>query len=301
MTVRDMQNLLTIYEQKSITKAARKMTVAQPALSQCVQKVEKEYDIKIFVRTTTGVELTDEGSCLLERVERILKEYEDLEQQMKDIKNLQYGKIRLGIPGAQSGYVIPYVLPQFKERYPGIEVKLTEAPSPELEEYLADSKIDIGILHPPIIHEKLEWTEISRDRVVVVPRNNSGYEKYLYKKDGESREYIDIRFLEGEPMALPPSWQRIRMVCDSILVKAGISPNIRQISQNTGTLEALTIVDFASTMLPEKQIGGHERYYLIDEKYDIPYSFAVVTQKGGYISKAAGEFLKLLKELEYTF
>lgn len=301
MTVRDMQNLLAIYEQKSITKAARKMTVAQPALSQCVQKVEKEYDIKIFVRTTAGVELTDEGSCLLERVGRILKEYEDLEQQMRDIKNLQYGKIRLGIPGAQSSYVIPYILPQFKEKYPGIEVKLTEAPSPELEEYLADSKIDIGILHPPILHEKLEWNEISRDRVVVVPRNNSGYEKYLYKKDGEDREYIDIRFLEGEPMAMPPSWQRIRMVCDSILAKAGITANIRQISQNTGTLEALTIVDFASTMLPEKQIGGHERYYLIDEEYEIPYSFAVVIQKGGYISKAAREFLRLLKELEYTF
>lgn len=78
MTLRDMLYMTVIAGEKSITKAASRLYVVQPALSQCVQKVEKELGSPIFVRGTSGVTLTAEGRCFIEFAEKTLKEQKSL-------------------------------------------------------------------------------------------------------------------------------------------------------------------------------------------------------------------------------
>ena len=86
--------------------------------------------------------------------------------------------------------------------------------------------------------------------------NNSDYRSFIVRKPGEDKPYLDIHFLEKEPVALTQARQRSRMATEQIFAKAGIIPQVRQVSRNLSTLDALAQVDYATVILPERQISA---------------------------------------------
>ena len=304
MTLRDMEYILVIAEEKSITKAASRLFVAQPALSQCVHKVERELGMPVFLRNTNGVTLTAEGQCFTEFAERTLREQKEFEKRVQDLRHAERGTIHLGLTGTQARYVLPYFLPRFKELYPHIEIVLVEASSDETENKLVKGEIDVGILHPPIIHESLDFFVISYDEMVIIPRSNSRFQPFIYFKEDETAPYLDIEFLKNEPLLLTKSWQRSRMVCEQIFQKAGLTPHIKQTSKNISTLGALAQVDYGTTIMPSKQVPAElsrRGIYKIDPLYHVPYSFFAAVLKDTYVSMATRKLLELLEELKGTF
>ena len=304
MTIRDMLYLTTIGEEKSITKAANKLFVAQPALSQCLQKIEKELGTEIFVRTSSGVRPTVEGQCFLKFAAHTLLEYQGMQKQISDVKNKGGGMVTVGLTGTQATYVLPYFLPRFHQQYPNIEVVLVEDNSNMIEEKLASGEVDIGIVHLPILNTNLDYFELSQDDMVVIPRSFSRFQPYLYYLDGENRPYLDVEFLKNEPLVLTPANQRSRMICNQIFGKAGISPEVKQVSKNLIALDALAQADYATTIIPSKQASDALRrrgWYYFDPRYSVPYTFCVATLKHAYISMAAQKLLDMLYELRGTF
>lgn len=304
MTIRDIFYLMTIGDEKSITKAANKLFVAQPALSQCLQKVEKELGAEIFVRTSSGVRPTAEGQRFLVFAAHTLSEYRGMQKEIKDIKSEGRGTVTVGLTGTQATYVLPYFLPQFHKKYPNIEVILKEDTSGMIEEKLSTGKVDIGIVHEPILNPNLDYFELSRDEMVVIPRSCSRFQPYIYYLEDDNRPYLKTAFFEHEPLVLTPSNQRSRMVCEQIFQKAGITPEVKQVSKNLIALDALAQVDYATTIIPSKQVSDALRrrgWYYFDPQYSVPYTFCVSTLKNAYISVAARKLLDLLQELQGTF
>ncbi len=254
MTLKDMHYISLIAEEKSITKAAARLFVAQPALSQCVQKVERELGIPVFIRTASGVTLTAEGQRFLEFVYRTLHEEQQMKKEIEDIRHAQRGVVKLGFTGAQVS--LYFTFSRFKECCPLIDIVLEEAPSDKIEEMLVSGAIDAAILHPPVLSSGLECFELIHDKMVVVPRSNSDYRSFIVRKPGEDKPYLDIHFLEKEPVALTQARQRSRMATEQIFAKAGIIPQVRQVSRNLSTLDALAQVDYATVILPERQISA---------------------------------------------
>lgn len=304
LTIRDMEYIAAIAKEKSMTKAAAQLFVAQPALSQCVRKLEKELGITLFLRTVTGVCPTAEGECFLRFVEKTLAERTNFEKELVDLSQSEGGTIRLGFSGAQAAFVLPHFLTNFRVQHPSIELQLVEASSDTIEKGIEAGEIDVGILHLPIASPRLDYFELSRDRFVIIPRSCGAYEQYIYYKEGEKLPYLNIGFLKNEPLVLTQQGQRSRIACNQIFEKAGIVPQVRQEVQHIGTLDALTLVDYASTLLPEKQLTEDIKrrgYFLIDEKYSVSYAFVVCTLKDAYLSKASRQLLDRLQEIQYTF
>ncbi len=304
MNIRDMEYIVAVVDHGSITAAAKSLFITQPSLTQCVQRVERELGGRIFTRGQNGVALTDEGVCFADYARDVLRGKQAYERRLMDVRDLRQGNIVLGFTGAQAPLVIPYVLPVFQERYPGIAVTLYEGPSGQIEKRLLDRKVDIGILHPPVLSAGLEYFELSRDRMVALPRSGSGYEKYVFYKEGESRPYLDLEFFRGEKIALTTSAQRSRMVCDRIFANAGIVPDISMQTSNISTLDTMARIGYASTLLPEKQLSkenARRGFFLIDERFAVPYSFVAAVPKEAYISAAVRRFRDVLRELRHTF
>ena len=296
-------NMTVIAEEKSITKASAKLYVAQPALSQCVQKVEKELGNAVFVRNSNGVVLTAEGECFIEFAKKTLREQKKFEKKIIDLKNADSGKVHLGFTGTQATYVLPYVLPPFKERYPAIEIVLVEAASDEIEDKLVRDEIEVGILHPPI-HGELDAFEISRDDLVIVPRSNSRFQPYIYYREDDTEPYLNIDFLRDEPLVLTNPNQRSRMICEQIFKKANLKPHIRQVTKSINTVDALAQVNYATALIPSKQVSEKLKRrgcYKIDPEYNVPYSFYAATRKDAYLSTAARKLLEFLEEIKETF
>ena len=304
MTLRDLEYFVAIAREKSITRAAAQLFVAQPALSQCVQKLEKETGIDLFVRSNSGVLPTSEGQCFLEFAQRVLHEKAELGKKLRDVENAENGEIRLGFTGTQATYVLPYILPDFQARHPGVSISLIEATSDQIEQKLTHHEVDIGILHLPVLRDELDYFEFSKDDMVIIPRTVSNYRNFIFHRDGCDDPHLDMEFFREEPMILTLPGQRSRMVCDQLLANAGIVPKIRQISRNLSTLDALAQVDYASVIMPLKQISPELKrrgYFKIDEKVAVPYSFVVATMKDAYLPIAVRHLKKEFVRKQYTF
>lgn len=304
MTLKDMQYFYTIVQEKNITKAASTLYIAQPALSQCVQKLEKELNATLLTRTSIGVSVTAEGKCFFEFVERILLEQKNFQKELIDVQNAEGGEITLGFTGTQATYVLPYFLPAFESRHPNIRILLEEATSNDIEQRLSKGTIDIGIIHPPVLNPDLDYFELSRDHMVVVPRRTSGYEAYVRTHKNQAHPYIDIEFLRNEPIAVTQPWQRSRMITEQIFTNAGFAPRYRQVSRNISTMDALAQIDYATVLIPEKQLSPalqKKGYFLLEEPYDVPFSFYVAVKRDGYTSKATLRLLDFLRGICHTF
>lgn len=302
MTIKDLEYFAVIARHGSITRAASELFIAQPALSQCLQKLEKETGLQLFVRQSRGVALTSQGECFLHFAQSVLREQEDMKRRMQDVEHGEKGQIRLGFPGSQAAFVLPHILPDFQAAHPGVSIVLVEATSNDIEQKLLDHEVDMGILHLPVLCEELDWFELSRDEMVFVPRSTTDLTESTYQEAG--RRYIRPEFLAAEPLILTPPEQRSRMVCDRILAGAGVVPQIKQISRNLSTLDALVQVDYASTLMPEKQLSAALRqrgYCYLPPKLSVPYTFVVATLKEGYLPIAAKALMAELKKKQFTF
>lgn len=305
MTLKDLEYFIAIANEGSITRAAAKLYMAQPALSQCLQKIEKEMGVGLVVRNSTGVGLTSEGECFLEFAQQVLQERAELTKKIRDVENAENGTIRLGFTGTQATYVLPYILPEFQAKHPGITITLVEALSDEIETKLLRNEVDIGILHPPISNAaKLDFFEISTDEMMVVPRTVSAYQDFVYYKEGCDEPYLNLDFFLQEPVILTLPAQRSRMVCDQIFANAGIVPKIQQICRNIITLNALAEVDYASVLIPRKQLSREMQTrdcFRIDESVAVPYPFVVATAKDAYHPIAVRHLREEFARKKYTF
>lgn len=305
MTFNDLHYISVIASEKSITKAADKLYMSQPALSQYLKKVEKELGIWIFERTPAGVLPTEEGLLFLAFVKKALQDERELQKQLQNLRDgdTSVGTVYLGFTGTQATYVLPYILPDFHLKYPKIEIVLVEGTSDEIEKEILQHTVDIGILHPPLKESGLDCFELSRDDMVVVPRVNSSYQQYVYWGE-DQKPYINMEYLRDEPLVLTHPDMRSRMVCDSIFKNAGFTPTIKLISKRLDTLNALAKVGFSSTIMPLKQLSPELReqdYYFIDPKYNVPYSFVVAVRKNAYVSKPVQKLIDELRLKQYTF
>ena len=146
MNFRELLYVQMIFEERSITRAAEKLHIAQPSLSKFLSALESKQGYRIFDRSTTPLSLTEEGAEYLKTVRTILNLSQDLERKIGEIHDLQRGSLHVGIPMARAFYSLPEVLPRFMSLYPGIRIFITEAPASELEEQILQGKLDLIII-----------------------------------------------------------------------------------------------------------------------------------------------------------
>lgn len=126
MELRQLQYVLQIAAEKNFSRAADKLHIAQPSLSQQLSKLEKELGVMLFQRNTSSVELTYAGSKFVEQAQIIIDGVELLRQEMSDISELRTGRVVVGSMPITGAHLLPHVLPVFKQNYPEVEITLLE-------------------------------------------------------------------------------------------------------------------------------------------------------------------------------
>ena len=94
------------------------------------------------------------------------------------------------------------------------------------------------------------------------------------------------------------------MITEQIITNAGFAPRYRQVSRNISTMDALAQIDYATVLIPEKQLSPalqKKGYFLLEEPYDVPFSFYVAVKRDGYTSKATLRLLDFLRGICHTF
>ena len=139
----EMKYVYEVYKEKSFSKAAKKLFISQPALSNMVRKAEKEMGAPIFDRSTIPLTVTKEGAYYIRTVEKILFLERNLERYFQDIAGLQGGTLALGGASYFCSFVYPDLIARFQTKYPQVTIDLTEGNTRELKAGLENESLDL--------------------------------------------------------------------------------------------------------------------------------------------------------------
>ncbi len=155
MDYKDWLILKTVHEEQSLTKAAERLFISQPALSYRLQNLEKEMGVKILTRRSNGVSFTPPGEYLLTYAEKMLQQLEEVKKHVQTMDAAVHGTLRLGVSSVVARFNMASLLKNYRKRYPDVEISLTTGSSTlQLPEMLRNKEIDIAILRRDI-----EWPE----------------------------------------------------------------------------------------------------------------------------------------------
>ena len=170
MDFRQLRYLLVIADLGSFTKAAEQIPLAQSALSRHIRLLEEELGVKLLIRTGRGVTLTEQGEYLRDRARSVLEQMEDTTRNLAAWYENPAGLVRIGMPPTMTlGLAAPY-LSELRKRHENITVRMTEALSATLIEWLHADRLDLAIVFEQTRNSKLA-TEIigSEEFCLVVP------------------------------------------------------------------------------------------------------------------------------------
>ncbi|MDO5155136.1 MAG: LysR family transcriptional regulator [Eubacteriales bacterium] len=175
----------------SVTGAAKKLCISQPAVSQAIKQLEQNLGIELFIRQAKGVRLTQEGVLLFSYVRDGYETILAGEQKLEKMKNLEYGEVRIGASDMTlQFYLLPY-LEQFHQMYPGIKVTVTNAPTPQTIDHLHQGRIDFGVVTGPFQSEvPFDAYPVRTVRDVFV-----GGEKFKANYEGKQLDYGELQNL----------------------------------------------------------------------------------------------------------
>ena len=177
---------------KSITAAAEKLCISQPAVSQSIKQLEKGLGCELFLRTSKGVELTEEGKILFFYVEKGYDSFLMGEAKLEERLNFDKGYVRIGASDMTlQFYLLPF-LEKFHEKYPNIKVIVTNGPPPDTLNHLYQHTIDFGIVSSPF--EKKE--EVHVKKVKEIEDIFVAGSRFLHLKD----KILSYEELENQPI-----------------------------------------------------------------------------------------------------
>ena len=197
MEIKEMNYLIAIAEERSISGAAQRLFMAQSSLSQFLTGMEHELGCRLFVRTSTGVRPTEEGRLMIEYAYQMLSEYHRVRDRIQDVGELVQGRVIMGISTFRGSFLLPPVLNAFRLEYPKVEVKIIEENSMVLEQMLQNGELDLALIVLPAKTLRGEVEFLMRDEICLITRE--GHPVLQYAKpvpDGSLSQIprcIDIR------------------------------------------------------------------------------------------------------------
>lgn len=203
-----------VSKEGSLTKAASKLSISQPAVSQAIKQLETGLGVKLLHRVSKGMKLTKEGEILYSYIQKGFEQIVLGENALKGIMSLEGGEIRIGSSDMTLQYYLLPFLEAFHEKYPQIKVQVTNGPTPETLELLREGKIDFGIVTTPF--------EIHRDFCVKNVREIEDIFVAGHKYTQLKNHMIDLSQLLSFPIISLEKNTSSRKYMDEYLMNEGI-------------------------------------------------------------------------------
>ena len=159
----------------SFTRTAEQLDISQPAVSKHIGELEARYEVQLFTRRGSRLELTDAGRTLLDAAERVADDYRRLEYEMSLCTGQTEGELRLGASTTIAQYLLPPILARFTARFPKVRLSLLSGNSGQVEQALDDHRIDLGLVESVSRRQGLHYTLFRPDELVLVTRPAGRY------------------------------------------------------------------------------------------------------------------------------
>lgn len=244
MELRHLRYFRAVAEELHFGRAAERLHIAQPPLSQQIRQLERELQVTLLTRTTRSVELTPAGRAYLLRAVAILDDVDDAGEQARRISDGLEGRLVIGCVGSATYSLLPRLVRTLRETLPGVEVSVRgEMLAPAQLLALQAGEIDLALLRPPVRQPGVATEVIRRDRLLAaLPADHPL----------AAREELSVADLRDEEFVAHAGHGR--SVMSSILAAAcadaGFVPNVRHEVTETSTLVTLVAAGLGVAIVP---------------------------------------------------
>jgi len=192
MEVRHFKMVIAIAEAGSVTAAAEKLFLTQPALSHQLKEIETQLGCQLFTRTNRKLVLTTAGKAFLNSSYLVVNEVGKLQSDIKRILTGETGRIRLATESSTCYHWLPRILKQFQEEFPNVEVQLNTSDVNQSLTMLIAGKVDVAIVHRKQTEKNIEYIDLFEDEVVaLIPLADAmSAKKFLEPDDFRNITYI---------------------------------------------------------------------------------------------------------------
>jgi DNA-binding transcriptional LysR family regulator len=246
--LRQLRYFVAVAEENHFGRAAARLHMTQPPLSQTIQSLEAELGTPLFARTRRSVALTTAGVALLPEARRILQQAEALSELARRAASGAFGLLSLSFVSTADYSVLPPLLREFRERYPQVQIDLREATTDVQLEDLAHGRIDAGLLIPPLPGKAridLDYmTVLSEPLILAAPKGLVG----LRGKTSVALKAVADVPLIIFPRRIAPSFHDAILSC---FHEAGLTPRIGQEAIQMQTIVSLVSAGMGIALVPQ--------------------------------------------------
>jgi DNA-binding transcriptional LysR family regulator len=242
--LRDLRYFVAVAEERHFGRAAARLHMAQPPLSQQIRHLEGELGVQLLRRTTRRVELTDAGEAYLVRAKQIITAVSSAAGEAQRVAAGLQGRLVIGCVGSATYSLLPQLVRTLREELPDVEVSVQgEMLAPDQVSALIAGRIDLGLLRPPVDEDELRIEVLRADRLIVALPD----EHHLAK-----RHRLRLTDLAHEDFVIHAGGGR-SVMHDTVLARcreAGFEPRVRHEVAETSTLVTFVAAGLGIAVVP---------------------------------------------------
>lgn len=250
MDLRQLETFVNVARLNSFSKAAKKLFITQPTVTNHIQSLEKELGTILINRTGKNISLTKAGSILYEYALNIINACEMAKFDLATYKGKIQGHLELCSSSVPRKYVLPKILKNFIDKYPEVTFSLTDKDSKEVAESIIAGEYDFGIVGAKHSSKHLNYIELMEDTLVLITPNKPrfNYENY---------SFLDINVLFEEKLIFREPGSGTRKLVEKKLHSNNIDLNqlnIVSTIEDTETIKNLVTLDVGLSFMSERSV-----------------------------------------------
>jgi len=290
MTIRQLEVFLAIAHAQSFSRAAERIHLSQPTLSEHTSELEDELGVRLFVRHSRSVSLTEAGRVFEDYATRVVATLAAGKHAIAELDGLKRGSLVVGASTTPGTYVLPARIARFRARYPGITVALRIGNSRSVEERVRDGEVDIAVIGGHVLGtgERCLAAGIVDELQLIVPPD------YPIKRGAVSRER-----LSREPLLIREEGSATRQATERALRQAGVTVHPAMELDHTETIKRAVMaglgVAFVSRYAVEDELRSGRLRALPVQRMKIRRHFHVIHDERRPLSASARAFTSFLE------
>lgn len=288
MDLREIKLFIDVADHMSFTKAAEHSYVSQPSLSKIVKKLEEELQVELFDRSTRHLRLTDAGKIVYQQGRKALAPLNELNILLDELRNLDTGEIKIGIPPLIGTLFFPDIARKFHAKYPKVKLHLVELGAKRIATIVEDSQIDLGIIVLPADEEKFNVYPFITDEFVL----------FIYEEHPLSdRKSVSLRELKEEKFIIFSEDFTLHDYVIKACNDAGFEPTVSYESSQWDLIVELVSSKMGIALLPQSifYMQNHSNIKMIPIKEPtLLWKLGIITKKDAYHSFSLRQLLNIL-------
>ena len=298
MDLKQLEYIIAIAEEQSISKAAEKLYVTQSALNQQLLRLERELGVKLFHRIRHTMVPTYAGNVYLDAARKIMGIKEETYKMLSDIADMKRGEISISYTPERGSEMFARVYPKFHKKYPDISFRVIEARAVKMTQLLGQGSISLALTahSDESRNPQFDYFPIDRELLVLALPRTHPLAYMAGERSWETFPFMDLKLLREDEFVLLSRETMFRRMLDKQFMEAGYKPKVLFEATTTYTAVNMAKSQIGPAFFPQSYVDPEAPLVYFSIGKHLSWNRSIAYRKGTYLSKVEMDFMNMVKE-----